>query len=203
MESPKFRKFYEKTKDSFIKANFDEAILNDIYNACLTNLVYDEEKNMFKNKKNSKEYIFDVDRLQFYPKSHRLHDWDMFVEFDEKNTTFKDDDLIIMGGHVKSHNISVETNPVYLDYKWTYYTVIPNVIAKLKKIKQYDEYGELIELGIKDACTWLQYIKGVKDMFTIEVEGNSIASLEPYKTMKNYMSYIDEAQKNNYIIVKK
>jgi len=205
MESPSFKLLYEQTKDSFEKENFDETVLNDIYNACLTNLIYDKDEKIFKNKKNGREYVFDETKLQFYPKINRLKEWDMFVEFDEKDsfrvTTVKDDDLIIMGGHAKSHNINIVANLVCLDYKWTYYIVIPNVVAKLRQLKIYDDYGLLIELNIKDACTWLQYIKDIKDVFRIEVEGNNIDSLDSYKTMHNYLSYLDETIKLNYVLV--
>lgn len=202
---PGFDTFYKKTKDIFDSADFNRKHLMDIYNACLTNLVYVPEEDAFKNIKNNKEYVFDEEKLQFYPKSLRLHDWDMFVEFDEANsfrvTIAKDDDLIIMGGHAKSHNVSVVTNPINLDYKWIYYMVIPKVIKKLKKVKQYDDYGELIELNIKDACTWLQDVKDVNNIFKIEVEGNNIDSLDSYKTMHNYLSYLDETIKLNYVLV--
>lgn len=203
MESPSFKLLYEQTKDSFEKENFDETVLNDIYNACLTNLIYDKDEKIFKNKKNGREYVFDETKLQFYPKINRLKEWDMFVEFDEKDsfrvTTVKDDDLIIMGGHAKSHNINIVANPVCLDYKWSYYIVIPNVVAKLRQLKIYDDYGLLIELNIKDACTWLQYIKDIKDVFRIEVEGNSLDSIVNYNMMKNYMTYIEETLKLNYV----
>ena len=196
-----FTKFYKKTKERFDLDNFDKNVLYDIYGACLTNLMYDEKEDIFYNQKNNREYTFDYEKLSFYPKIPVLKNRDMFVEFDSTNhfrvTYAYDNDLIIVGGHALNHTKTILDNPVNVDYKWLYYYVFPNVIPKLKEVNLYDDEGELIPLTINNASYFLQYIQGVKDICKIEVESNSINSLEPFKMQRNYTSYLDEIEKLN------
>lgn len=196
-----FAKFYKMTKERFDIDNFDKNVLYDIYGACLTDLVYDEKEDIFYNQKNNREYKFDEEKLSFYPKIPVLKNRDMFVEFDSTNsfrvTYAYDNDLIIVGGSASNHTKKMFDEPVNIDYKWLYYYVFPNVISKLKEVKIYDDEGELIPLTINNASYFLQYIQGVKDICKIEVESNSINSLEQFKMQRNYTSYLDEIENFN------
>ena len=203
-----FTKFYRKTCDSFEKIGFDKNILYDIYAACLTDLIYNETEDIFINHSNGRKFEYDEENLNFYPKYDKIYpkrvelrDNDFCAEFDSTNsfriTYANNNDLIIVGGKALNHTKKIFDEPINIDYKWLYYYVFPDVINKLKEVKLYDDNGDIIPLTINNASYFLQYIKDVKDICKIEVEANSIESLEKFKMMKNYTSYLDEVEKIN------